>query len=781
MSTTYTQANRPISVTTPLGADKLLLEEFTGTEGISKLFKYQLNMLYQSETPPDFSSILGQSVTVTIEMATKSKRYFNGIVTAFREGAMVRGASLANSLIRYQADLSPMFWTLQKKVQSRIFQHLSVPDILTQVLTGVTIRNEIQGTFEPRDYCVQYRESDYDFASRLMEEEGIFYFFEHADGAHTMVLGNSSTSHQPIPDPASIIYRRPEAAPAPGEEIQDRILLWRKSQEIRSGAYTLWDSSFEKPGETFEAKEKILATATAGTISHKLAVGGNDAFEIYQYPGEYAQRFDGVDKGGAPQPPEIDKISKDNVRTVKLRMEAEAVEGLIVAGKGKCRNFMTGSKFTLTDHFDANGDWLITEVEHEANLEGAYDSNRGAMRLKYQNAFKAIPFAVPFRPQRSTPKPTVKGCQTAVVVGPAGQEIFTDKYGRVKVQFPWDRLGKFDADSSCWLRVGSIWAGKQWGWISIPRIGQEVIVDFLEGDPDQPIVVGSVYNAEQMPHYLLPDNMKYSGIKTNSTLGGKGFNEIRFDDTFEKEEVFIHAQKDLNERILGSRTLVVGKDDKGAAAGSQFEEVWIDSHRHVKQDVVEHIEGSIKFKIGAGEGKVPGKIDGFIEKDVTAKIGGDLKLLVGPDGGNADVVIKAVAKLLVVSDYNEHVQGNHNEKVDAKYSLETGGDLHIKVGGALVIQSTGDVSIKGPNITLAADTKMSISGGGGGSFVVCDASAVAVVGATVKLNSGGSAGTATAASPTAPVDAVDAAPVDAVPTIPPEVVLSSTGFKSAAK
>src|SRR5262249_13014228 len=263
---------------------------------------------------------------------------------------------------------------------------------------------------------------------------------------------------------------------------------------------------------------------------------------------EYAQRFDGVDPGGGDRPADIQQIFEDNDRTVGLRMQEGALPSLVIHGASNCRQFVTGHKFTLERHFNADGEYVLTRLQHTARLGGDYRSD--GRDFHYANSFTCIPFALPFRPARVTSKPFVQGTQTAVVVGPSGEEIFTDKYGRVKVQFHWDRQGKYDANSSCWIRVAQAWAGRRWGTSFWPRIGQEVIVDFLEGDPDQPIIVGSVYNADQMPPYLgkgpdpkHPNDNKLTGVKSNTTLGGVGFNEFRFDDTKDKQQVFIHAER----------------------------------------------------------------------------------------------------------------------------------------------------------------------------------------------------------------------------------------------
>jgi type VI secretion system secreted protein VgrG len=303
-------------------------------------------------------------------------------------------------------------------------------------------------------------------------------------------------------------------------------------------------------------------------VTHAIKLPGSDHREIYDYPGGYSGRFDGIDAGGGERPAELRKLFEDNQRAAAIRMQQEAMAGLQIRGAGNCRQFVSGHKFTLTRHFNADGAYVVTEIEHRVGLGGDYRSGDGVL-LNYENRFTCIPLALPFRPARTTPRPRVEGAQTAVVVGPAGEEIFCDKYGRVKVQFPWDRQGKRDADSSCWVRVSTPWAGKGWGGVHVPRIGQEVVVDFLEGDPDRPIIVGSVFNAEQMPPFPLPDGKQVSGFKTNSYPTSGGSNEITFDDTRGKEKITVHAQYDKNVSVDNNLTTTVKVDNTQTVHGKK--------------------------------------------------------------------------------------------------------------------------------------------------------------------------------------------------------------------
>jgi len=560
---TYTQTDRPLLVTTPLGQDVLLLTSFRGHEGISQLFSFQLDLLAERASEVHFEKIIGESVTVELRLANGDKRHFNGLVKRFSQG--VRD----ETFVKFRAEVVPKLWLLTKKVRCRIFQQLPVPDILRTVFTGLDVSYQISGTYYPRDYCVQYRESDFDFASRLMEEEGIYYFFKHADGSHQMIV--TDIKNPTVEGQSSVIY---EELFGGGREDM-RITDWEKTQELRSGEYTLWDHCFEMPSNHLEAKRKTLDSVTVGKVTHKLNVGGNDQLEIYDYPGGYAQRFDGIDPNGAPRPRDLKRIFEDRDRTVRLRMEQEDVGCLEIRGASNCGNFSAGNKFTLERHFDANGQYLLTYLEHEAH-QGGYRSNE-APDFHYENHFTCIPVSLRYRPQRVTPKPVIAGMQTATVVGPEGEEIFCDRYGRVKVQFHWDREGKKDANSSCWLRVAQVWAGKGWGAFFWPRIGHEVVVIFEEGDPDQPLIIGSVYNAANMPAFRLPAAKKFAGIKSATVNGtpGQNYNGLIFVDEQGKEHLAIHSERHLvincefdrsyssgrhhGERVPGARTVTVGR------------------------------------------------------------------------------------------------------------------------------------------------------------------------------------------------------------------------------
>ncbi len=721
----------------------MLLVGFTGHESLSQLFHYQLDVLVEhtkkgAKPIPQkiaIDELLGKSITVEMNLADGEKRHFNGICNRISQGEM------DHDFTTYHLELVPAFWLLTRITQCRIFQppESSVPQILKAVLKGFNIKDEIEGTFHPRDYCVQYRESDFHFASRLMEEEGIYYYFTHEDGDHTMVLANTPAKHEPVPGPTEIIY---EAALG-GHREEDRIYHWNKVQELRSGKYTLWDYCFEKPDSHLDSTKEIQSSVEAGEDSHDLTAGDNSNYEIYDYPGEYAQRFDGIDKGGGEKPADIEKIFEDNARTVGIRMQEEAANALVIQGASNCRHLVAGHKFNLTKHVNANGEYVLTTVTHSARASG-YEEDPG---FTYSNSFTCIPSGLPYRPPRTTPKPVVPGTHTAVVVGPAGEEIFTDKYSRVKVQFHWDRQGKKDAGSSCWVRVATLWAGKQWGMIHIPRIGHEVIVDFLEGDPDQPIIVGSVYNANNMPPYTLPDNKTQSGIKSRSSLEGTAdnFNEIRFEDKKGEEQLFIHAEKnqdievendethwvgrdrtktidrDETNHIKRDRTETVDRDETITVHGKRTEEVDKDEKITIHQNRTEEVDKDEKITIHGNRTEtvdkdetitIHGKRTETVDKDETITISGKRTEKVSKDenitiSGNRTEKVSKSETVSVSEDRSHSISKNDTLDVGKALSITAGDSITLTTGKAsITMKKDGTITIKGKDITIQGSGKI---------------------------------------------------------------------------
>jgi type VI secretion system secreted protein VgrG len=539
MAEAYLQENRYLLIESSLGPNELMLGSLTGTEEISSLFSFRLDLF--SENPRiKFEDVLGKPLAFGIVgTETGDIRYVHGLVTSFTQ---LPGNE---RLSRYQATLSPKLWILTRKQNCRIFQKLSVPEILKKVLTGLDVSWELRASYKPREYCVQYRETDFNFVSRLMEEEGIFYFFKHTKNAHKMVIADMPVSHPEIPGCKSLPYDEV----AGGVRDEAHIHEWVRTQDLESGKYSLRDYCYATPTDDMSVEEMILESVQVGKITHRLKVGGNDQFEIYDYPGRYGicEQEEGEKNAGRA-------IAKRKVEYLEMSQ-------FLIRGESNAPDFSAGHKFGFRRYRDADGSYILTRVTHAAE-EGGFHSNSKAGENHYNNIFECIPTSLPYRPAQKAVKPVVQGCQTAVVVGPSGEEIYTDGHGCIKVQFHWDREGGKDSSSSCWVRVATLWAGEQWGMVHIPRIGQEVIVDFLEGDPDCPIVVGSVYNGHNLPPYPLPESKTQSGIKSRSLSGsGDNYNEIRFEDQKGSEEILVHAEKDMTVEVEHDRTTTIGNND----------------------------------------------------------------------------------------------------------------------------------------------------------------------------------------------------------------------------
>jgi type VI secretion system secreted protein VgrG len=512
----YAQANRMFRADTVLGPDALMLTNFSGVEGICVPFSFHLNLL--SENPAvSGDDLLRTPVTLTVELEGGKERKLHGIINRFVQMGQ------QDELTAYQAEMVPWLWFLSLSRDCKIFQNLTALEIIEKVFKAQGYSDfqvRCSGSYAKREYCVQYRETHLDFVSRLMEEEGIFYFFEHTASKHTLVLADNNSAFAPCPQGS-----RSRMA-SQGVDQGDMVLSLTKESSIHVGKVTLKSYDYLQP-----------------SLSLKNSVSGAGREEVFDYSGRYTT-LEGGD------------------RNARMQLEAEEALRHIVRGDSVCRPFQSGCTFELSDHYraDLNQSYLLLQVNHSGSAPSYH--SWGEEEAHYQNTFLAIPSKVRYRPVPDTPKPVVRGSQTAVVVGKAGEEIWVDKHGRVKVQFHWDRDGKKDENSSCWVRVSSAWAGKGWGAVHIPRIGQEVLVDFLEGDPDRPIITGRVYNAEQTAPYALPANQTQSGVKSRSSkgAGSENFNELRFEDKKGSEEVFLQAEKDLKAVVKNDETREVRRN-----------------------------------------------------------------------------------------------------------------------------------------------------------------------------------------------------------------------------
>ncbi len=712
--------------------DQFLVVRFRGTEGLCRLYRFEIELTGR-DASADFESYVGRSCVLSVN-SDSGARWFHGMISRLELTDETVGQCT------YRAEMVPAIWTLTHRYASRIFQNKTTPEIIEEILRDAGISGDrvrfgpFEGRHQPRDYCVQYRETDYNFICRLMEEEGIWWHFEQREDRHTLVLADSASAYRAIENSAHLPF-----IAATGLNIEEEhVSRFRRSRAIRPGAVVLRDFSFENPRLDLESRHDF---------------GRDLGLEFSDYPGEYAQQ-------------------KTGSELAKLRAEEFEAGRIHAVGQSNCSRLSSGRTFELTGHPSEklNGAYLITSVTHQGrqpqnrtvssansssgvlnpglhqSLIAARQSNNSEVRelaeallqiaarfrrgdvtanravanwvyhagrvsnelssvaaalganplealtihnllddpsaaasddgvSTYECRFECIPATVVYRPSRITSWPVMRGSQTARVVGPEGEEIYTDKFGRVKVQFNWDRHGMFDEKSSCWIRVSQGSAGGQYGMMFLPRIGQEVIVDFLEGNPDQPIITGRVYNADQMPPYALPAEKSKSVIKTHSTKGGGGANEIRFEDLKDSEQILVYAQKDLHIRTNKDRVASIDGEDHLTVAENKYELFKKARHSEVKLDAL-------------------------------TKIGG--KQLVE-----------------VTGDVGEEFKSNHSERVS--------GAFHLKAGRKVVIEAGAEMTLKV-----------------GGNFIKIDAKGVTILGAQVLINSGGSPGVASAVTVQAP-------------------------------
>ncbi len=630
-----TQEHRSFDLKTPLGKDVLLVRQMSGTEALSEPYQWDLDLLSE-KGDINAEDLLGQKVSLGFTMANGKKRYFHGYVTEFSQGGWLQ------RYYRYHATVRPWYWLLTRTADCRIFQEMTVPQIFEKVVqqygfTDYELR--LSGTYQSREYCVQYRESDFNFLSRLLEHEGIYFFFEHAETKHTLVLVDDPGQHKTFDGYETVPYYAPGGKDALRQ--RDHLESWSYTKVVQPGSFATTDYDFEKP-------RKSLASSSTISRSHQ-----QSTFEVFDYPGALSQL----------EPGQSDATSKVRIQELQA--------GYMVAnGHGNAAGLAAGWKFTL-DKFprkDLNIAYVVIRANYSLSTD-VYESGASHEASTFEVWIDAIDASTPFRAPRLTGKPIIHGAQTAMVVGPAGEEIYTDKYGRVKVQFPWDRYGKQDEQSSCWIRVAQLWAGKGWGMIQVPRIGQEVMVTFLEGDPDRPIITGRVYNGDSMPPYGLPDNATQSGMKSRSSKGGgdANFNEIRFEDLKGSEQLYIHAEKNQDGVVENDQTHLVGHD--------RTKTVNHDEQTQIGNDRTEKVGNNESITIGVSR---------------TEKVGVDEQIAIGANrtesvGANESVAITANRSITVGANETATVALLRTHNVGINEMINVGVAQEVNVGAAQTV------------------------------------------------------------------------------------------------
>ena len=721
---------RMVSLTTPVGDDVFRFSSMTAQEELGRLFEYQLELQSKKMDLP-LDDVLGESITVHLSLQdSRSTRHFNGIVTQFSQTA-VHGR-----MVTYTATLRPWLWLLTRTSNCRMFQDMSVPDIIKQVFRNLgfsEFEDALSSEYRVWDYCVQYRETDFNFVSRLMEQEGIYYYFKHTQDRHTLVLADAASSHGSFPEYEEVPYFPPDSK---ARREREHIYSWSISKTVQPGAYVLNDFDFTRPRANLQARYSVVR-------EHE-----HSRYEIYDYPGEYQQGSDGENYVSR----RLDELQAQHERAIAQSTARGLATGYLFAMSGFPRS-------------DQDREYLIVSASYKLEVT-SYESGKSDEEY-FDCSLVAMDSQQNFRTQRTTPKPTIQGPQTAIVVGKAGEEIWTDAYGRVKVKFHWDRESKAGENSSCWIRVSNVWAGKKWGAMHIPRIGQEVIVEFLEGDPDRPIITGRVYNEDNSPPYNLPEEKTKSTIRSNTSKGGGSANELLMEDLEGKTQVVLsnaYGHKITEDEETQSLTVEtrdqhkIHLDDKNRKISIQT----TNAHSIELDDNGSKGGGSISVTTTNGHSVT---LDDSAKSISAVSVDGH-KLLID-DTEKKIAVASAAGNSVVISDDKQSISivtgGGHSLVLDdgnQNIAIEDSSGNQVKLdagGGKIIVEigsgdielnaSSGKIKLSAMDIEIAADKDLKLSGAmnttveGGmetklnGTMTTVEASGILEVkGSLVKIN-----------------------------------------------
>ncbi|WP_321965729.1 type VI secretion system Vgr family protein [Burkholderia cepacia] len=732
--------NRVFTLDSPHG-DDLKFHTLDGSDELGRLFEFRIEALADSHSL-SLKDMLGKPVTVRIEQQDLSTRYLNGIVAR----ASLAGRR-AERYYGYELIVRPWLWLATRRSDCRIFQNKTVPEIVQEVLStyGFPIESHLAETYVPRDYCVQYNETDAAFVSRLMEFEGIYFWFRHAEDTHTLMLGDAMSSHTALPGYETIPYIARDRTAIADEE---RIDGWLPAQEVSVGRHQTTDYDYTKP--------------RADLSSQKVDPRGHDhdSLASFEWPGGYRDDAPGAHYS-------------------RVRLEEQQAEHERASADTDVRGVAPGYLFTLErcPRADQNREYLIVRCQYRFQ-ENAYASDQGAEAVVHQTMMLVQPSSLPYRSSRDTPRPRTNGPQTATVVGPPGEEIWTDQYGRVKLQFRWDRYGQSNQDSSCWVRVSSPWAGGGFGGVQIPRVGDEVVVDFLNGDPDEPIVTGRVYNGEKMPPWGLPGSATQSGLLSRSSPGGttEHANAFRFEDKKGAEQLWMHAERNFDAETELDHSLSVGNNHTHTVGNDETMQVKNNRQRSVGQNETVNIGQNRVAQIGANETHgVVGNRTRTVGQNETVTIAANRDATIG--GAHTETVAKAKTetigeaktlnvgqmyqttsqdmKTLVASAHTEeigtrtstianahthtvggehtvNVGANHTTNVQHQVLVNAGDQLALVCGmSSIVMKRDGTITIQGVNVASTGTNTHSVNG----KTVTSSATAEHTVeGAILKLN-----------------------------------------------
>ncbi|GAB3376506.1 type VI secretion system Vgr family protein [Azotobacter armeniacus] len=686
--------NRIVKAHTPLG-ESLRFRAMNGCEALSQLFEFEVELLSESHSL-DLKSLLGKSLTLEIATQADGVRYLDGIVA---RATLIGREDRTDRQYRYRAIVRPWLWLLTRTQDCKIFQNQTVPQILQTVLGeyGFAIEMRFTGSYRQWGYCVQYQETDFAFVSRLMEHEGIYYFFKHELGSHTLVLADDIGTHEPFPGYDSIPFFTADRVVTAQEECID---TYHVAEEIAPGNYVTDDYNFTKPRIRMRNQRSNPALHDHGQ------------YEVYDWLGGYS------DLG------ESEHYSR--IRLEELQAERERDEGHATA-----RGLAPGYRFSLRNcpRMDANREYLVVSVTYRIKEPG-YATNPEL--AYYEFDFVTQPTSLPFRPRRLTPRPRTNGPQTAVVVGPAGEEIWTDQYGRIKVQFRWDRYGQMDENSSCWVRVSSSWAGSTFGGIYIPRVGQEVIVDFIAGEPDRPIVIGSTYNADQMPPFSLPASATQSGFVSRSLKGSPAnANAIRFEDKPGEEELWFHAELDHRTTVERDKAHEIGNDRRETIGRHATQTVKGNKSTSILQNYDHSVEGESTRKVikradetyhdtwahtsvGASTVLRKSAHDQTYEDTYTHRVKGiATKTYEAPETRTNEQLFEHRVK----ADHTHDVTGSHTVTIGQDHDTTVTGSrtTTVQQGHTVTVMQAASYQTGGMHTVTAGDVTISAGAGGGGA------------------------------------------------------------------
>lgn len=689
-------SNRLLELTqTSLFGSEATITELMGREELSRLFEFQLTIASPKDRikPED---VIGQAMAVRIDSTTKPPRWVHGYVSHFWAGDFSSTKSGKPSR-SYRVRLVPWLWFATRASRSFVYlpdkEKKSIKEVLEVVFKHVKDYGHVQSwhsmdkasilSSRKVEHCVQYRETDYNFMARTLEKYGVFYYFEHTENSHKLILSDQAQYPSAIDSEVELPKNNP------GELRQDSIVQWEHAYEMVSGKWEHSDYNFTTP-----------SMSLTGKGSKKTPLKNNSGYELYDFPGDHATKDEG------------EEIAKRRLQEEEVRFDS-------VAGRSTCRSFAPGFGFKLTKHAsckdEENKQYLLTSVSHHATQPGGPHTDQGNESM-YINDFECVPRTVQYRPGRETPEPFLASVQTAKVVGPPGEEIHVDNYGRVKVRFQWDREPDNGEHHSCWMRVSQLHAGPGFGGISIPRVGEEVIVSFIEGDPDRPIVTGRVYHQESMPPFGLPGEKTRSGIKTK-TYKGQGYNELTMDDTPGKEQIRIHGQYDMNSTVLHDQTLDVGNN--------QTQKVGVDRSREVGSNETVKVGSNRTMTVGANHSETVGanqsvNVAANQSNTVGANKNETVAMMSNESVGISKTVnVGAVLAQTVGAAMNVAVGMMSAEEVAIKKTVMVGDSLKIDVGSQieiccgssrLTMDSGGKVTIEGTEFLFSASGNVKING-----------------------------------------------------------------------